>query len=181
MYLGMRIQATKRREMIKKIATGLVFAIIALTTAAGQETASTDTTAERQEIEELKHRIEELDQRIRIAERKKELKDEEVAAKTKSDPDLGKKMQALESSLKKVGPFSFSGDLRLRDEPFFGGPADQSQVRNRFRFRLRFNANAKLNDDISGGLTLASGDINDPISANQTTNQFYTRKAIAID
>jgi len=49
------------------------------------------------------------------------------------------------------------------------------------RFRLRVNANAKLNDDISGGLTLASGDINDPISANQTTNQFYTRKAIAID
>src|SRR6185436_18852095 len=35
--------------------------------------------------------------------------------------------------------------------------------------------------DINAGLTLASGDINDPISANQTTNQFYTRKAIAID
>jgi len=91
------------------------------------------------------------------------------------------KLQSVEAGLKKVGPFNFSGDLRLRDEPFFGGPADQSQVRNRMRFRLRVNANAKLNDDISGGLTLASGDINDPISANQTTNQFYTRKAIAID
>jgi hypothetical protein len=92
-----------------------------------------------------------------------------------------KKLQSVEAGLKKIGPFNFSGDLRLRDEPFFGGPADQSQVRNRMRFRLRINANTKLNDDISGGLTLASGDINDPISTNETVNQFYTRKAIAID
>jgi len=51
-----------------------------------------------------------------------------------------------------------------------------SQVRNRARFRARFNLNAKFNDDISGGLSLASGDLNDPISTNQTLNQFYTRK-----
>jgi hypothetical protein len=100
---------------------------------------------------------------------------------TKTDQILAKRVQGVENSLKKVGPFAFSGDFRLRDEPFFGGPSDQSQVRNRERFRLRFNANAKLNDDISGGFTLASGDINDPISTNQTTNQFYTRKALAID
>ena len=98
-----------------------------------------------------------------------------------ADQTLVKRVQGVENSLKKVGPFAFSGDFRLRDEPFFGGPSDQSQVRNRERFRLRFNANAKLNDDINGGFTLASGDINDPISTNQTTNQFYTRKAIAID
>jgi len=100
---------------------------------------------------------------------------------TKTDQTLAKRVQGVENSLKKVGPFAFSGDFRLRDEPFFGGPSDQSQVRNRERFRLRFNANAKLNDDINGGFTLASGDINDPISTNQTTIQFYTRKAIAID
>jgi Putative porin len=100
---------------------------------------------------------------------------------TKTDQTLAKRVQGVENSLKKVGPFAFSGDFRLRDEPFFGGPSDQSQVRNRERFRLRFNAKAKLNDDINGGFTLASGDINDPISTNQTTIQFYTRKAIAID
>jgi gas vesicle protein len=100
---------------------------------------------------------------------------------TKTDQTLAKRVAGVENSLKKVGPFAFSGDFRLRDEPFFGGPSDQSQVRNRERFRLRFNANAKLNDDINGGFTLASGDINDPISTNQTTNQFYTRKALAID
>ena len=99
----------------------------------------------------------------------------------KTDQTLAKRVQGVEYGLKKFGPFAFSGDFRLRDEPFFGGPSDQSQVRNRERFRLRFNANAKLNEDINGGFTLASGDINDPISTNQTTNQFYTRKPIAID
>ena len=94
---------------------------------------------------------------------------------------LQKRLETAEGKLKSVGPFSFSGDFRLRDEPFFGGPANQSLVRNRERFRLRFNANAKLNDDISGGFSLASGDLNDPISTNQTTNQFYTRKPFAID
>jgi hypothetical protein len=102
----------------------------------------------------------------------------EAAARQDS---LEKRLENTESKLKNVGPFSFSGDLRLRDEPFFGGPANQSQVRNRERFRLRFNASVKLNDDISGGFSLASGDLNDPISTNQTTNQFYTRKPFAID
>src|SRR2546425_364148 len=106
---------------------------------------------------------------------------EAKSAAAQTDAGLGKKVQNLESGLKKIGPFNFSGDFRLRDEPFFGGPSDQSQVRNRERFRLRVNADAKLKDDINGGLTLASGDVNDPISTNQTTNQFYTRKAIAID
>ena len=106
---------------------------------------------------------------------------EAKASVEKEDQNLGKKVQNLEGSLKKIGPFNFSGDFRLRDEPFFGGPADQSQVRDRLRFRLRINGNAKLNDDISGGFSVASGDVNDPISTNQTANQFYTRKAIAID
>jgi hypothetical protein len=94
---------------------------------------------------------------------------------------LDRRLESIESKLKSVGPFSFSGDFRLRDEPFFGGPANQSQVRNRERFRLRFNATAKLNQDIAGGFTAASGDINDPISTNQTANQFFTRKPFLID
>jgi hypothetical protein len=99
--------------------------------------------------------------------------------KLQTQVDATKK--SLEESIKKIGPFTFSGDLRLRDEPFFGGPTNQSQVRDRFRFRIRFNANVKLNDEISGGFSLASGDINDPISTNQTTNQFFTRKPFLLD
>jgi hypothetical protein len=95
-----------------------------------------------------------------------------------------KKLDALEGKVKGFGPFSFSGDLRLRHESFLGGgainaaePAD----RHRERIRLRFNATAKLNNEISGGFTLASGDLGDPISTNSTETGFFTRKPIAID
>lgn len=108
-----------------------------------------------------------------------------TAATPQNDPartdKIEKALAETQAKLKAIGPFSFSGDLRLRDEPFFGGPDNQSQVRNRERFRARLNINAKLNDDFSGGLSLASGDIHDPISSNQTINQFYTRKVFALD
>ena len=105
----------------------------------------------------------------------------QIDAVAETTNQLGKKLTAVEGKVKGLGPFTFSGDLRLRGEPFFGGPADQSLVRDRLRYRLRFNVNAKLDNDISGGFSLASGDLNDPISTNQTTNQFYTRKAFAVD
>jgi hypothetical protein len=97
------------------------------------------------------------------------------------ETDMGNSQRNLEERLKKFGPFIFSGDIRLRAEPTFGGPADQSQDRFRERIRLRFNAEAKLNDQLKGGFSLASGDLNNPISTNQTSNQYDTRKPIAID
>ncbi len=104
-----------------------------------------------------------------------------VAAAVVQDTQTPVAQKSIEDRLKQIGPFRFSGDFRLRDEPFFGGPADQSMRQNRERFRLRFNADANLNDDVSGGFSLASGDLNNPIATNQTTDQFYTRKAFAID
>ena len=100
---------------------------------------------------------------------------------TQTPQDLSNRISNIESELQYLGPLSFSGDLRLRDEPFFGGPSNQSLDQDRERFRLRFNVTAKLNDDFMGGFSLASGDINDPTSTNQTVTGFYTRKAIAID
>src|ERR1700723_3274238 len=95
--------------------------------------------------------------------------------------DWSTRVGNIEDRLKDFGPFAFSGDLRLRDEPFFGGPSNESLDQNRERFRLRFNVNAKLNEDFAGGFSLASGDLNDPTSTNQTVGDFYTRKAIWID
>src|SRR5882724_2368779 len=101
------------------------------------------------------------------------------------DKDYQGEKKSLGDKIRAFGPFSFSGDFRLRDEPFIGGPCTaancDSQVRNRARFRARLNLNAKFNDDISGGLSVASGDLNDPISTNQTLNQFYTRKPFNLD
>ncbi|MGH9777125.1 MAG: putative porin [Candidatus Acidiferrales bacterium] len=110
-----------------------------------------------------------------VAERNKEL--------SQKVDDLDKKNAAGEKSLgdkvKGLGNFTFSGDVRVRYEPFFGGT--QTEDRHRERFRVRFNANAKFSDEISGGLTIASGDLTDPISTNQSLTQFFERKTIAID
>lgn len=95
--------------------------------------------------------------------------------------DFSGRIANLEQRVETLGPFAFSGDLRLRDEPSFGGPANYSLDQHRARFRVRFNVDAKLNEDFSGGFSLASGDINNPISDNQTLGDFYARKPIAID
>jgi Putative porin len=91
------------------------------------------------------------------------------------------RIRNLEREIKGLGPISFSGDVRLRAEPFFGGPSDGSLDRARGRVRARFNATANLGQQFRAGLTLASGDVNDPTTTNQTLTGFYTRKAVALD
>src|SRR6266566_1522625 len=99
----------------------------------------------------------------------------------KLEAEVANSQKDIEGRLKTLGPFVFSGDLRLRGEPTFGGPSDRSQDRFRERIRLRFNAEAQLNDQLKGGFSFASGDLNNPISTNQTSNQYTTRKPLAID
>jgi Putative porin len=91
------------------------------------------------------------------------------------------RIRNLEREIKGLGPISFSGDVRLRAEPIFGGPTDQSLDRARGRVRARFNAVANLGEQFRTGITLASGDVNDPTTTNQTLTGFYSRKAIALD
>ena len=95
-----------------------------------------------------------------------------------------KESQKRVDEIKALSNLKFSGDLRLRYEPFFGGgaiSAAEPQDRHRERYRLRFNVNTKMTDDFSAGFSLASGDLGDPISTNSTLTGFYTRKPIAID
>lgn len=91
------------------------------------------------------------------------------------------RIRNLERQIKGLGPISFSGDVRVRAEPFFGGPSDQSLDRVRERIRVRFNALAELGSQFRTGITLASGDLNDPTSTNQNLTGFYSRKPIALD
>ncbi|MCL5287097.1 MAG: putative porin [Acidobacteria bacterium] len=99
------------------------------------------------------------------------------------ETDFGAYKKANDGKVRRFGPFSFSGDARVRFEPFHGGgnPASTTQARNRYRVRLRFNATAKFSDQISGGFSLGSGDTNDPISTNQTLGAGFTRKPFFID
>ena len=98
-----------------------------------------------------------------------------------SQGSVDRRLGELEQRLKKIGPLSFSGDFRLREDAFFGGPSDRSLDQNLQNYRLRFNADVQLTDDLSGGFTLASGNLNDPTSTNQTLTGFYARKPIALD
>lgn len=91
------------------------------------------------------------------------------------------RIRNLERQIKGLGPISLSGDVRLREEPIFGGPSDQSLDRARTRVRVRFNAVADLGSQFRAGVTLASGDVNDPTTTNSTMTGFYTRKPIALD
>jgi len=106
------------------------------------------------------------------------------APTNKSQQNAGssdERIRNLEREIQGLGPISFSGDVRLRGEPFFGGPTDESLERMRARVRARFNAVATLGEQFRAGLSLASGDINDPTSTNQTLTGFYSRKAVALD
>jgi len=103
---------------------------------------------------------------------------------TQSPPAQGsvdRRLGELEQRLKKLGPLSFSGDFRFREDAFYGGPSNRSLDQNLQNYRLRFNIDVQLSDDLAGGFTLASGNINDPTSTNQTLTGFYARKPIALD
>jgi hypothetical protein len=109
------------------------------------------------------------------------LQDQPSNKTTQNAGSSDERIRNLEREIQGLGPISFSGDVRLRAEPFFGGPTDQDLDRARARVRARFNINADLGSQFRAGLTLSSGDINDPTSTNQTLTGFYTRKAIALD
>src|SRR5665213_2263202 len=98
-----------------------------------------------------------------------------------SQGSVDRRLGDLEQKLKKLGPLSFSGDFRLREDAFYGGPSNRSLDQNLQNYRLRFNTDVQLSDDLSGGFTLASGNLNDPTSTNQTLTGFYARKPIALD
>ena len=91
------------------------------------------------------------------------------------------RIRNLERRIKGLGPINISGDIRVRGEPWFNGPQDGSLDRARVRLRARINFLADLGPQFQTGLSLASGDVNDPISTNSTLGVFYTRKPIAID
>jgi hypothetical protein len=97
----------------------------------------------------------------------------------KLEQETAANKKSTDTRLNRIGPFSYSGDIRLRYEPFVGGTL--TTARHRTRFRLRFHALTRLTDEITGGFSLASGDLSDPISTNETFGSFMQRKAIGID
>jgi hypothetical protein len=86
--------------------------------------------------------------------------------------------KSLSAKVKGLGNFSFGGDIRLRLELFRGGTNPE---RTRGRFRARFDVKNKFTDEWRAGLRLATGDLDEPISTNQSFTSFFGRKSFAID
>ncbi len=96
----------------------------------------------------------------------------------KLEADLAAYKSSNDAKVRQVGNFSFSGDFRLRWEPFFQEGAPD---RHRERFRARLNLTGNLSQEFSGGLSLATGSLDDPVSTNQTLTGFFNRKNFGLD
>lgn len=75
--------------------------------------------------------------------------------------------------------WDWKGDIRYRYESKI--QEDQDHSRDRHRIRVRFGMNAWINEELSAGLRLATGDEDDPISRNQTLTNNFGGKNIMLD
>jgi hypothetical protein len=133
------------------------------------EAASTQEVAPSQEVKRLSGELDALAEHSQTLDQKVD----ELEKKTEEN------QKSLVGKLKGLGNFSFSGDVRVRYENFLGGVLPQD--RHRERVRLRFNALAKFSEELTGGLSLATGDPLDPTSTNATLTGFFQRKFFAVD
>jgi len=97
---------------------------------------------------------------------------------TKLETSFADAQKKTDARFKGLGNFNFSGDVRLRYEPFI---QDGNPTRQRERIRARFNMTGKITDEVSGGISLATGSLDDVNSTNQTLTGFFTRKTIGFD
>jgi len=87
----------------------------------------------------------------------------------------------VKKSIDWLDRFTFSGDMRVRNEDFFQSRGSNATARVRERIRLRFGATMKITDEALAGLRLATGNPDDPITTNQTLSELFTRKPISVD
>ncbi|HEX3558833.1 MAG TPA: putative porin [Pyrinomonadaceae bacterium] len=98
-----------------------------------------------------------------------------------------------EAVAKQLGSLTFSGDLRLRYESFYGQQnalassdnpntlGNPLSTRQRLRLRARLGVRGRVTDEFEWGLRLATGSFADMTSTNQTLTDFFTRKPFALD
>lgn len=97
---------------------------------------------------------------------------------SKIDTPKAEPTRAADTKIGRPGSIQFGGDIRLRYEPTFQGGAED---RHRGRLRARFHMTGRLSDEFGGGISLATGNLDDPVSPNQTFTGFFARKNFALD
>jgi hypothetical protein len=89
--------------------------------------------------------------------------------------DEQKKTGELRATL---GRLRWSGDLRVRYENFYRTALAD---RNRVRIRARFGFESPLSDDFVAGIFMATGNLSDPTSTNETLTNGFEKKTIGLD
>src|SRR6266498_2298858 len=130
-------------------------------------------------IKGLKQQIEQLDQKVRVLERNRELEKEASGAKAKEGASVFKIPDWVTS-------VRLMNDLRLRYDGAYA-PDSDFVSRHRVRPRLRLGGVVTLKDDFEIGFRLASTPSvgkdsgGDPLSTNQTFEDNGSRKPVGID
>jgi hypothetical protein len=109
---------------------------------------------------------------------------------SKVEADVKKTGEALS---KQLGNITFSGDIRMRYESFYGqlnalpnaaNPlivGNELSSRQRFRVRARLQVRGSIGKEYEWGLRFNTGSFADAISSNQTLTDFFNRKPIGLD
>ncbi|HVF48994.1 MAG TPA: putative porin [Pyrinomonadaceae bacterium] len=116
---------------------------------------------------------------------------------SKPDERLGRVEEQLKKTSevvsKQLGSLSFSGDIRLRYESFYGqlnslANADNPAIvgnplstRQRLRLRARLGIRGQVSKEFDWGLRLATGTFPDVISSNQTLTDFFSHKNFSLE
>ena len=129
------------------------------------------------EIKSLRHQVEQ--QRAIGQATQKQV--EQNAEETKTATAEVKKATELPDWLKRTTVF---GDVRARHEGFYHQPTkDKTPVgaRNRERVRARLGVRVAFSDELSATIRGATGNVNDPISTNETLTGNFNRKNFNLD
>ncbi len=113
-----------------------------------------------------------------ISEAEKEMAMKEAAEKKIAAQELADKKQAIPEWTQKI---KMKGDVRFRTQSDWNKNNGRSNVRIRQRVRARVGVEAKVNDQISAGVRLASGNDNRANSTNQTLEDNFSKKAVWFD
>ncbi|WP_461520610.1 putative porin [Porticoccus sp.] len=143
--------------------TAICLAVSALTVSPLVMAAGTPSAADidQASVQDLKKYVLALSQRIE----EMEVKTDKVVATAKPVDSWADRIQ-------------WSGDVRYRYETIDDDA--KAEDRNRNRIRARLNVAAKVADDVTAGVTLASGS-EDPVSSNQSLGGGATSKGLNLD
>src|SRR5690242_14043761 len=166
----------------KRRARALVAGLLGLATVARADTAQEKRL---RQLEDLLRRTQDEVKQLR-----KEMDQQKVITRTTEEQvqhaadtaDLAKaKTSKLPDWLNSVTPF---GDIRYRHEGFYHQPHLEGQdvtANNRERIRARFGLRVNYGDEVGATVRLATGNINDPISTNQTETGNFTPFSVNLD